>query len=114
MGAGPVTGLPGALAGALDGKVALVTGTSPNIGGVLASGLADKYELTRPQGAFYAFPKAPGGSATEFAKRAVEHSLLIIPGNIFSRRDTHFRISYAAEQRTLERGVEVLKKLAKK
>ena len=32
--------LPGALAGALDGKVALVTGTSPNIGGVLASGLA--------------------------------------------------------------------------
>lgn len=33
---------PGAgfLAGALDGKVALVTGTSPNIGGVLASGLA--------------------------------------------------------------------------
>lgn len=28
------------LAGRLSGKVALVTGTSPNIGGVLASGLA--------------------------------------------------------------------------
>jgi hypothetical protein len=40
--------------------------------------------------------------------------LLIIPGNVFSSHDTHFRISYAAEQRTLERGVEVLKTLAKR
>jgi aspartate aminotransferase/aminotransferase len=40
--------------------------------------------------------------------------LLVIPGNVFSDRDTHFRISYSAERRTLERGVEVLQKLARR
>ena len=37
--------------------------------------------------------------------------LLIIPGNIFSSRDTHFRISYAASDATIERGLEVLRVL---
>ncbi len=64
---------------------------------LLVAGLKDTYELTIPGGAFYAFPKAPWGSATEFVSRAIEHELLVIPGSIFSHRDTHFRISYAAE-----------------
>jgi aspartate aminotransferase/aminotransferase len=64
-------------------------------------------------GAFYLFLEAPGGNGTEFVKRAIENQLLIIPGNVFSQRDTHFRISYAADDRTLERGVEVLKKLTR-
>jgi aspartate aminotransferase/aminotransferase len=75
-------------------------------------GLRDRYEVTRPGGAFYIFPKAPGGSGEAFVRRAIENNLLIIPGNIFSRRDTHFRISYAADDRTLERGIEVLRRLA--
>jgi aspartate aminotransferase/aminotransferase len=37
---------------------------------------------------------------------------LIIPGNVFSRRDTHFRLSYAASDRTIERGIEILRQLA--
>jgi aspartate aminotransferase/aminotransferase len=45
--------------------------------------------------------------------RAIENELLIIPGNIFSRRDTHFRISYAAPDQTIDRGIEVLRRLAK-
>ena len=44
--------------------------------------------------------------------RAIERELLIIPGNIFSDRDTHFRISYAAPWETLQRGLEVLRELA--
>ena len=66
-----------------------------------------------PGGAFYVFPKVPSGTATDFVRRAVEHELLIIPGNIFSQRDTHFRISFAAPDATLDRGIEVLRKLAK-
>lgn len=65
-----------------------------------------------PGGAFYAFPKAPWGTGTEFVQKAIEHNLLIIPGNIFSHRDTHFRLSYAADDTTIERGIEVLRKLA--
>jgi aspartate aminotransferase/aminotransferase len=79
---------------------------------LIYSGLADRYEVTRPGGAFYVFPKAPRGSGTEFVTRAIENNLLIIPGNIFSTRDTHFRISYAASDETIHRGLEVLRRLA--
>lgn len=75
-------------------------------------GLKDRYELVRPEGAFYAFPKAPRGSGSEFIAEAIRHNLLLIPGNVFSKRDTHFRLSYAADERTLERGIEILNRLA--
>ena len=78
----------------------------------LLEGLADRYEIEHPGGAFYMFPRVPKGSASEFAMRAIEHKLLIIPGNVFSERDTHFRISYAADDETIERGIEVLRLLA--
>jgi len=35
-----------------------------------------------------------------------------VPGNVFSERNTHFRISFAAPDETLRRGVEVLNSLA--
>lgn len=80
---------------------------------LLVAGLKDHYELTTPGGAFYAFPKVPSGSATEFVAKAIDNNLLVIPGNIFSRRDTHFRISYAADDAVIHRGIEVLQKLAR-
>lgn len=78
------------------------------------AGLGDDYELVRPSGAFYAFPKLPWGAGMEFVGQAIEdYQLLIIPGSIFSRRDTHFRISYAASDAVLERGIEALRMLAR-
>jgi aspartate aminotransferase/aminotransferase len=77
------------------------------------AGLADRYEVVKPGGAFYIFPKSPRGTGSEFVASAIENQLLIIPGNIFSTRDTHFRISYAAPDATLHRGLEVLRRLAK-
>jgi aspartate aminotransferase/aminotransferase len=78
----------------------------------MVSALKDHYELAAPGGAFYLFPKAPWGTGTEFVSEAIRNNLLIIPGGTFSRRDTHFRISYAASDQTLERGIEVLRRLA--
>jgi aspartate aminotransferase/aminotransferase len=75
-------------------------------------GLADCYEIAKPGGAFYLFPKAPIDSGARFVERAIENGLLVIPGNIFSGRDTHFRISFAAPDETLRRGIEVLRRLA--
>ena len=80
---------------------------------MLIGGLADDFEITRPGGAFYAFPRAPWGTANEFVERAIEKNLLLIPGNVFSRRDTHFRISYAASDVVIQRGVEILQQLAR-
>ncbi|MEE8450379.1 MAG: pyridoxal phosphate-dependent aminotransferase [Thermoguttaceae bacterium] len=80
---------------------------------MLYEGLADRYEIVKPGGAFYMYPKLPWGTGMEFVAKAIENNLLVIPGNIFSRQDTHFRISYAAEDKTIERGIEVLRKLAR-
>lgn len=82
---------------------------------LLVNGLRDTgYEVAQPGGAFYVFPKAPWGTGSEFVAEAIARELLIIPGNIFSGRDTHFRISYAATEETIERGLEVLRDLAKR
>lgn len=75
-------------------------------------GLEGLYKVTRPGGAFYLFPEAPGGVGSKFVELAIANELLVIPGNIFSARDTHFRISYAASDETLDRGISVLRRLA--
>lgn len=82
---------------------------------LIVTGLQDAgYEVAPTGGAFYVFPKVPdgAGTGTEFVTRAIENELLVIPGNIFSNRDTHFRISYAATVETIERGLDVLRRLA--
>lgn len=75
--------------------------------------LGEDFEINGAGGAFYLFPKAPWGTGTEFVKKAIEQSLLIIPGNVFSSEDSHFRISYAASDDMLRRGAEILRKIAK-
>ena len=76
--------------------------------------LANHYEIHGAGGAFYLFLKTPWGTGTEFVTKAIENNLLVIPGNVFSPHDTHFRIAYAAEDKTLERGCEILKRVARK
>ncbi len=80
---------------------------------LVCDGLAPAFEVVRPQGAFYVFPRAPGGrTATGFVATAIENNVLIIPGNVFSGRDTHFRVSYATSDEKLRQGIDVLNRLA--
>jgi aspartate aminotransferase/aminotransferase len=75
--------------------------------------LSKKFEVMKPEGAFYIFPKAPSGqTASAFVERAITANVLIIPGNVFSERDTHFRISYATTDERLRQGCEILNSLA--
>ena len=97
---------------ALDRDLSAQTDTYRGKRDALVDALAGLFELPRPEGAFYAFPRAPWGTASEFVAEAIKHNLLIIPGNVFSRRDTHFRISYAVDDATLKRGLDVLRRLA--
>ena len=76
--------------------------------------LSPHFELTIPGGAFYAFPKVPTGeTGAQFVQRAIARDLLIIPGGVFSERDTHFRISYACADPMLEKGLDILVELAR-
>ncbi|MEM8737432.1 MAG: aminotransferase class I/II-fold pyridoxal phosphate-dependent enzyme [Planctomycetota bacterium] len=81
----------------------------------LVERLSPHYDLAVPGGAFYAFPQVPpalGLTGTQFVERAVAQNLLIIPGAVFSERDTHFRLSYACDDATLDRGLDILVELA--
>jgi aspartate aminotransferase/aminotransferase len=75
--------------------------------------LSKRFEVMKPEGAFYIFPKAPAGqTASAFVERAIVANVLIIPGNVFSEKDTHFRISYATTDERLRQGCEILNSLA--
>lgn len=81
---------------------------------IVAGAFEDVTDLIRPGGAFYAFVKVParlGLTATQFTERAIEQNVITIPGSVFSRRDTHFRISFAAPDDTVRKGVEVLRSM---
>ncbi len=68
-------------------------------------------KVIRPGGAFYAFLEIPselGMTGTEFMERAVERRVLLVPGGVFSGRDTHVRLSFAVPEPTLREGLDVL------
>ena len=50
-------------------------------------------------------------TAANFCTKAIASNVLMIPGNVFSERDTHFRISYATTDEKLIRGCEILNSL---
>jgi len=79
---------------------------------MVQAALGESFGLVEPGGAFYAFVPAPGGDATAFVTKAIANNVLIIPGNVFSTKDTHFRISYATTDERLTQGLDILKSLA--
>jgi aspartate aminotransferase/aminotransferase len=80
----------------------------------VVEGLSEFFEINKPGGAFYAFPKVPQTvSATQFVAKAIERNVLIIPGNVFSAKDTHFRLSYATTDAKLDQGISILRELGR-
>ena len=74
--------------------------------------LKEKFTVVRPDGAFYIFPEAPGGDGEAFVRKAIERNVITIPGNVFSERNSHVRISFAAPDDTIREGLEILNRLA--
>jgi aspartate aminotransferase/aminotransferase len=75
---------------------------------LIFNGLKDHFELLKPSGAFYAFVKAPGGDATAFVEKAIKNNVLIIPGYVFSQKNSHFRISFAISNPQIKKGIQRL------
>ncbi|MFQ5506500.1 MAG: pyridoxal phosphate-dependent aminotransferase [Planctomycetota bacterium] len=79
----------------------------------VVAGLEGCYELTPSEGSFYAFPSYPERvSEEDFVAACFERKLLIVPGSAFSRRATHFRLSFAAPDEMLDAGLAVLREIA--
>lgn len=70
------------------------------------------YEVEKPQGTFYFFPKSPIEDELKFIDRAKEKRVLLVPGKGFGRPG-YFRISYCTDDRTIERALDQLAQLIK-
>ena len=79
---------------------------------LIYSGLKERFHVQKPQGAFYIFPEVPGRNAEAFVEKAIQRNLFIVPGSVFSKRNTNVRISFAASEETLQEGIEVLNQIS--
>ena len=70
------------------------------------------YEMAKPDGAFYLFVKAPGGSAKAFSEKAKLQDLLLVPGDDFGCPE-YFRICYCVSHDLIERSLPIFEKLIK-
>lgn len=80
---------------------------------LLWQGLTDAgYEMAKPDGAFYLFVKAPGGSAKAFSEKAKQKDLLVVPGDDFGCPD-YFRICYCVSYEMIQKSLPVFRELIK-
>jgi aspartate aminotransferase len=70
------------------------------------------YELTKPEGAFYLFPKAPGGDDVAFVTALKKVNILVVPGSGFMGPG-YFRISYCVADETINRALPGFEKAIK-
>ena len=70
------------------------------------------YELVRPQGAFYLFPRAPIADDVAFVKALQQKRILTVPGSGFGTPG-YFRIAYCVEDRTIENALEGFRNVAR-
>ena len=79
---------------------------------LIYEGLKDKYKVIKPRGAYFIFPEVPGGDGDGFVERALGNNLFIIPGSVFSAKKSNVRISFAASEENVLKGIEILRKMA--
>jgi len=66
-------------------------------------------EYVRPQGAFYFFPKAPGGDDLKFVDALLAENILAVPGTGFGMKG-HFRLSFSVPDRVIAGSAEGFKR----
>jgi aspartate aminotransferase len=62
------------------------------------------YDVVRPEGAFYLFPKAPIEDDVAFVRALQEENILTVPGSGFGGPG-HFRIAYCVSDRVIEKSL---------
>jgi aspartate aminotransferase len=70
-------------------------------------------EFALPKGAFYFFPKAPGGDDKRFVDLLLEENVLAVPGRGFGFPG-HFRLTFCVDERVIERSAPGFARAAEK
>ena len=76
----------------------------------LFEALKDNYDIVQSQGAFYFFVKYPC-EGTKFVNKCTSNNLLIVPGEVFSENNSHFRISFATKAEEISKAVKILDRI---
>ena len=81
---------------------------------LLFRGLEDcGYECSKPEGAFYLFPKTPIEDDVAFVAALQEENILTVPGSGFYGPG-HMRIAYCVDDRTIEKAIPGFAKVIKR
>ena len=67
------------------------------------------YDFHLPKGAFYFFPKAPGGEDVAFCQRLMEEKILAVPGSGFGGPG-YFRLTFCVGEDVIARSAEGFKR----
>ena len=70
------------------------------------------FEMVKPGGGFYLFPKSPLADDVDFVRKAQQHNILLVPGSGFGAPG-YFRIAYCIDMAIIERSLPAWEKLAK-
>src|SRR6056297_1206064 len=69
------------------------------------------FEVVKPGGGFYLFPRSPLADELKFIRLAQKHRILLVPGSGFGAPG-YFRIAYCVDNRLIERSLPYWRKLA--
>lgn len=67
------------------------------------------FEVVKPGGTFYIFPKALEDDAVSFCKKAMKYDLVLVPADSFGCPG-YFRMAYCTETQKVERAMEALRR----
>jgi len=70
------------------------------------------FEVVRPGGTFYIFPKALEDDAVAFCNKAKEYDLILVPSDSFGVPG-YFRMAYCIDTEKVERSISALRKFVK-
>ena len=69
------------------------------------------FEMVKPGGGFYLFPRSPLPDDVDFVRRAQKHNLLLVPGSGFGAPG-YFRIAYCVDEAVIRRSFPAWEALA--
>ncbi|MGN0997848.1 MAG: pyridoxal phosphate-dependent aminotransferase [Candidatus Ventricola sp.] len=70
------------------------------------------FEIVRPGGTFYMFPKALEADAVAFSRKAMAHDLILVPGDSFGAPG-YFRIAYCVDTDKVVRSLDAFARFVK-
>ena len=70
------------------------------------------FEIVRPGGTFYMFPKAPEADAAAFSRKALKYGLVLVPSDSFGVPG-YFRMAYCTDTQKVVRSLDAFNRLVR-